>query len=325
MKEKQHYYYPAAPSPPPSPPPCLAPFPSLLPSSPAFCWPPPWAPQLAQSSSHLSPAGPLLPWKPTGPPVPTGSLESPAALTLSASLPCPGPASPLSAWPPSLLFTLPLPWTSLWPWAGLQPPGQTAQLPLLPSHPVTSSPHLPTLGPACKPAQGPDIPTRGHLDLWELCESGTCWAQGAACAWPLRGSPVGPPVLQEALISPSEFSATWGSGPGQPVGAPPRDRAIGPRNMTNCSVSTLGPIHALRVPTGRGWLGSVDSGYLPLQGCSFPGAKRCPHCSEGATVPCAWYLPHPRSQPPQETVTRAPFGRAKVGEAVAGGGGVEPC
>lgn len=202
MKEKQHYYYPAAPSPPPSPPPCLAPFPSLLPSSPAFCWPPPWAPQLAQSSSHLSPAGPLLPWKPTGPPVPTGSLESPAALTLSASLPCPGPASPLSACPPSLLFTLPLPWTSLWPWAGLQPPGQTAQLPLLPSHPVTSSPHLSTLGPACKPAQGPDIPTRGHLDLWELCESGTCWAQGAACAWPLRGSPVGPPVLQEALISP---------------------------------------------------------------------------------------------------------------------------
>ena len=29
-------------------------------------------------------------------------------------------------------------------------------------------------------------------------------------------------------------------------------------------------------------------------------------------MPCAWYLPHPRSQPPQETGTRAPFCRGRL-------------
>ena len=133
------------------------------------------------------------------------------------------------------------------------------------------------------------------------------------------GQPCGPSSAPGSPRLPSEFSATWGSGPGQPVGAPPRDRATGPRNMTNCSVSTLGPLHALRVPTGRGWLGSVDSGYLSLQGCSFPGAKRCPHCSEGATVPCAWYLPHPEASLPRRQRPGLPLAEGGCGSGRRGG------
>ena len=210
MKKKQPYYYPTprhspfpCPFPCPFPPTCCPPaLPPAGPHSeplapPSSCWP--TLPGQAPASHQLAPSSPGRPQGPLSPHAPWSPL-----LPL-LPLPCQPPFPTL---PPLFLPGLPLcsslflcPGPPFWPLSGLQPPGQTAQPPLLPSHPVTSSHHLPTLGPPCKPSQGPGPPASGHLDLSGLREWGTCWAQGAAQAWQVWGSLEGPPELQEAPIS----------------------------------------------------------------------------------------------------------------------------
>lgn len=188
----------------PQPTPFPAPFPRLLPLTcsalpPPSAWPSSCSPTLPSQapishqqalSSLWSLQGSLCPQAPWGPlhpqacqPLPLRALPSAPGLPLCDSLfLCSG--------------------SPFWPFSGLQPPGQTSQLSLHLSCPVTCSFHLPTFGSFCRPFQGPNAPaTSGHPARSELCESGTCWTQGAAQGGQLWGRLAGPPALREVPFS----------------------------------------------------------------------------------------------------------------------------
>ena len=158
----------------PSPFPCLFPLtcsPLPLPSA------GPCSQPSAQPGSHLSAAGRLLTLEPARSTASTGPLES--LLPLPRQSPAPRPL-PLPPGFPPCSSPLLCPAPRFWPPSSLQPSGQTAHLFLHLSYPATSSSHLPSFGPSCKPSQKPGAPASGPLGLLELRELGTSWAQGEA-------------------------------------------------------------------------------------------------------------------------------------------------
>ena len=90
---------------------------------------------------------------------------------------------------------------------------------------------------------------------------------------------------------------------------------IGPQakeNGTSSSASTLGPLQALQVAIGRGWLGLVDPGHLSLQACFPPrGQARPPSLRRSNGALCLVHTPLSKPASPGDS-TWGSLGRAKA-------------